>query len=1771
MLNKKVVIALAAIVILFLGIFSFAQSGDSEAPVITLLGDEKVTIEVGKTYTDEGATATDDVDGDLTDEIDIISNVDEDVIGTYYVTYNVSDASGNDAEEIKRTVYVVDEEVPLISLLGNKEVTIEVGSTYTDAGATAVDNYDGVITNKIVTVNNVNEDVIGTYTVTYNVTDSEENKALEVTRTVNVVDATNPVISLNGKADLSIEVGSTYTDEGATATDNYDEVITDKIVTVNSVVTDKVGTYTVTYNVTDNRGNKAVEVVRTVNVVDTTKPVISLIGGSDETVILELGDTYEEPGFIATDNYDKDITDKVIITSTINPNVIGTYTVTYNVVDAIGNIAQTVTRTVIVRDTTAPTITFGTNGNDAYAKGASTTVNATDKDEVNLTSLKYVWTTSNVEPTDEKFINDFTNNATISSVNNMSGIYYLWILAKDKTGNTAKVMSEKFYIDNVKSVISGVKANTNYNHSVTPTVSDDHLVSSKLLIESTSQIKDFTSGTEISDEGRYVLTAKDAAGNETVVNFYLDFTAPTIKNGNNDVIDGIHFNNNVNLTVFDRKLTQVAINSQVFKADRDKSYFTISDNQYSSNVTFSYLLTEEGDYTVTATDLAGTIKTITFTIDKTAPSVSIVGDATKYLEAGIKEYTELGSSAIDNYSSADNLTFRKLIEYVDKNGNFIKLPYTDHIDNMQLGRHKIWYYYKDEAGNEGYAIRNVYVVDTTKPVISLIGGSDETVILELGDTYEEPGFIATDNYDKDITDKVIITSTINPNVIGTYTVTYNVVDAIGNIAQTVTRTVIVRDTTAPTITFGTNGNDAYAKGASTTVNATDKDEVNLTSLKYVWTTSNVEPTDEKFINDFTNNATISSVNNMSGIYYLWILAKDKTGNTAKVMSEKFYIDNVNPIVDLKTGYHTTGDITINVTESNLKSINVYNQDKKTNAVVSNGTILTEEATYRITATDLAGNYSDVWVAIDRTNPTIEGVVDGTSYNHNVNVRVFDKFLTSVTKNGVSQSPINIVGSNNENKELLLNITEEGTYNIVSKDKVGNTTNATFAIDKTAPKAWAVIFRTNKNLGTSINYATVGETIYLKLSFNETLGTFPIVKIANETINNYIQSKDANGNIYYTYPLTITNEIASSLTENKNIPFEVSGYVDIAGNVGTTITNPTNKDFIVFDKTNLGATVSYNVTVPTRGNVTATITPNEELTVTNNGGLLSYEFTDNGSFTFDLKDRAGNIEHVTAVVSNIDRESPTATVSYNTTNPTKGNVNATITPSEEVTVTNNGGLLGHEFTDNGSFTFEFVDTAGNIGSVTATVSNIDKKSPTVSFAPNGSNTPAPEYNVVVNVSDLNGLNNENIKYLWSTSNDIPTKSVWDANGTVFTSDSTLSTPTFDSGTYYLLIMAEDSLGNIGYTASEAYAIYNPVKINYLVTNTYGYNGYSAEIELIDGLKIGNASSVEMSIYKDEELLATNKLINGTHKRLELKDSKILTTPFAPYGDYDYVSDGYWSHKWLGSKTTAPDKAIVTVVINGVTYTKEIHASLNYDDVKLDPVKINYLVTNTHGYNGYSAEIELTHDYTFGDASSVEMSIYKDEELLATNKLINGTHKRLELKDSKILTTPFAPYGDYDYVSDGYWSHKWLGSKTVAPDKAIVTVVISGVTYTKEIHASLSLAPVPLKITTTASTFTTNVPKTFTVTTTPNDDAGEMVKAYFTLPVGATIEYQEGGIGPWIPLTNVFGPATGFPLGNIATTFRGTFNSAGKYNVILDFKKVSDNTVVGSKNITVNVND
>ena len=79
---------------------------DTTSPVITILGDNPVSVNEGTTYTDAGATALDNIDGDVTSQIQTTGTVDTTTEGSYYITYTVSDNTGNIASAI-RTVNVV--------------------------------------------------------------------------------------------------------------------------------------------------------------------------------------------------------------------------------------------------------------------------------------------------------------------------------------------------------------------------------------------------------------------------------------------------------------------------------------------------------------------------------------------------------------------------------------------------------------------------------------------------------------------------------------------------------------------------------------------------------------------------------------------------------------------------------------------------------------------------------------------------------------------------------------------------------------------------------------------------------------------------------------------------------------------------------------------------------------------------------------------------------------------------------------------------------------------------------------------------------------------------------------------------------------------------------------------------------------------------------------------------------------------------------------------------------------------------------------------------------------------------------------------------------------------------------------------------------------------------------------------------------------------------------------------------------------------------------
>ncbi|MBP1991930.1 hypothetical protein [Paenibacillus eucommiae] len=105
---------------------------------------------------------------------------------------------------------------------------------------------------------------------------------------------------------------------------------------------------------------------------------------------------------------------------------------------------------------------------------------------------------------------------------------------------------------------------------------------------------------------------------------------------------------------------------------------------------------------------------------------------------------------------------------------------------------------------------------------------------------------------------------------------------------------------------------------------------------------------------------------------------------------------------------------------------------------------------------------------------------------------------------------------------------------------------------------------------------------------------------------------------------------------------------------------------------------------------------------------------NGYYTFNLTDTAdpSRIETLIVVVNNVDGTPPQGSIEYLTTRPTNGNVSVKLETSKPVQITNNMGKAVYTFTENGSFTFEFRDEAGNNGTATATVTNIDKEGPKV---------------------------------------------------------------------------------------------------------------------------------------------------------------------------------------------------------------------------------------------------------------------------------------------------------------------------------------------------------------------------------------------------------------------------------------------------------------------------
>ena len=189
---------------------------DTKCPVITLHTNREHPYVPGEPYIEEGYTATDNYDGDITHRVVRVEHLG-------LVTYAVLDSSGNPAYA-EREIPEYDYKAPELTLEGYRDVTITAGTRYEDPGCTAWDNVDGDLTAQIQTEGTVTWYKKGTYTITYTVTDSYGNTAscqriVKVTPRPrqDVVDPGNRVIY------LTFDDGpGPYTEELLDLLDSYD-------------------------------------------------------------------------------------------------------------------------------------------------------------------------------------------------------------------------------------------------------------------------------------------------------------------------------------------------------------------------------------------------------------------------------------------------------------------------------------------------------------------------------------------------------------------------------------------------------------------------------------------------------------------------------------------------------------------------------------------------------------------------------------------------------------------------------------------------------------------------------------------------------------------------------------------------------------------------------------------------------------------------------------------------------------------------------------------------------------------------------------------------------------------------------------------------------------------------------------------------------------------------------------------------------------------------------------------------------------------------------------------------------------------------------------------------------------------------------------------------------------------------------------------------------------------------------------------------------------
>lgn len=1075
------------------------------------------------------------------------------------------------------------------------------------------------------------------------------------------------------------------------------------------------GTYT--FEIKDTVGNNTT-ILASVNWIDKIDPAIEEISGNqtakkEHSAIIHATDNITEDANIQLyyqwtnlseepavgDSNWKNTSNGATVTK---KDVDGDWYLHVKAIDKAGN-EPILTSGKFVFDNTAPTGSINILEECINYNTVTLYLDSSDK-ESSSSEIQYSISQDGETWDDWKSCVSIINNYTVADV---EGSHQIYVKYRDKLGNESVVYSDLFIIDKTPPTAeleySSNKTDGYINADVEVT-----LIEINDIYTPKDEIKLSESSYTFTVNGEHEFRLEDSTGNVTILTASVDWIDKekpliTIAPNSDQAAKTEH---SVLILATDNITSESNIN--VYYQSTDKNVAPeLDDSNWNSVQNNSAVTISEGDgdwyLHIKATDECGNWKSQSsgkFVLDNKGPmgSIDITEEKTNTNKVTISLTCSDIVSNIGNIKYSLSLDQETWSDWTSVSGiiNNYEVP-------LKEGEVIVSVKFKDELENESEIYSDSVILDLTPPTADLVYSADE-----------ENGYVNTDvtvtldniadNYSNDENITVNETSyTFTTN--GEYI--FTLADEVGNTIN-IKAKVINIDKEKPVIqqiSGNQNPQKSHNGNISVTDNITLQGEI---KTWYQWTKSETIPSiNDKNWTDVENNATVTK-SDVDGNWYLHLKAEDAVGNSSIKTSGSYLFDNTKPIgtVAYSTVNRTAQPVT--ATLSANETVIITNTVNGTNKYTFN-----DNGEYVFEFEDLAGNTASVatevtW--IDKSVPSANVNMSTTDWtNENIQVTVSVPLSSRIEILDFNFGEISDYSIINElSRPLATNEIQDDPNSVTTNSaiylkaySVGENGKITFEIKDVDTQLIEEIEITIDNIDK--------ENPTYEVSLSETGPT------NNDVVVNIIAEDNTNLPVQIIKPGNVTK------TENQYIISSNGIYnfklVDISGN---TIDVPVEISNI--DKEAPKLFVAYSESEWTNQNVIATITSDETITVSNNNGEFSKEFTDNGTFEFQVKDTAGNTNSIVAEVNIIDKQLPDANIEYMPTDMTNTDVVVKITPNEEVDIISIDGLeLVENTTDeyivktNGTYQFKLVDRATNEKTKSIVITNIDKVNPEITFS------------------------------------------------------------------------------------------------------------------------------------------------------------------------------------------------------------------------------------------------------------------------------------------------------------------------------------------------------------------------------------------------------------------------------------------------------------------------